>query len=767
MKLYIDGVLADWNTDGKLPQFTYQVSDISNPTAVRNSFSTSIDLPGSPNNNRIFECSFMLDRLNNTFNPTKRISFVLCDDSDTPVEKGYVKLNKVRRTKTTNSYNITLYGEIGAWLYKLQYDDEGNELTLNSVNWGVDLGFTINRAVVNDAWNQLREDLFLSNKWQYLNFAPVYGSPKCDSFDPTAVAVCTESYANDRFACARDANTPDYVSSAYWGLPTNILTNEALPRWRTFEDANGKNWGILLPDTEKNLTEFETFDFMSYIMRPVLNVYYLLVRILSSSNHTYKIEINTDLEKRLKKTWVTLKTLYEIKPDVCTGTTFTQEELFAETSAPATYFLNICKAFGMYVSIVFDENCIYLRDRDSYFKNEIRKVTISDNVSITPLNVTAKYYDAKWDDGEDSLSSTYKDKYDKEYGRQVIDTGYNFDSNRKDFMSTDLLKGGIDSTGQSMYYHMAYRKVRQGFDPESKNFEYGMYPSVMGNGNYWCKWRMLLSEDSTDNPGAYGETIDLKANCPTVKTGVTVVDLQGMYDCKLRLNTSWEGYRSKLIIDPVPKCGFTDEDGNESGGADVLLTYNGFVNPALYEYTSNTTTPTKVLESPYILSDDVPANADGVTLYDKMLEGKRCWIDTRHAAVSGVSSQLTNGYPWFARCEYTIDATYTQKNVLDFGAPAEIYVNSCNLDSSQTIYNMYWADYCRDMYSPNIRVIEATVKASDIIRDSQINESFRVFYSIENSIWVLTKIANYTPGDETLTCNFQQVGTIQDYKSDF
>ena len=116
MQLYINKIKADLNPAQQLPKFTYQVSDYQRPAVVKNNFSTDITLPSSPNNDSIFECSFLLDRINLNFNPSKRLEFVLYDDGGEILESGYVKLTKVNRDDKTHSYTITLFGALGNWL---------------------------------------------------------------------------------------------------------------------------------------------------------------------------------------------------------------------------------------------------------------------------------------------------------------------------------------------------------------------------------------------------------------------------------------------------------------------------------------------------------------------------------------------------------------------------------------------------------------------------------------------------------------------------
>ena len=53
LKLYINDRLVEFTADPNV-LYTYQTTDMSNPTAVKNSFSKTITIEGTPNNNDIF-----------------------------------------------------------------------------------------------------------------------------------------------------------------------------------------------------------------------------------------------------------------------------------------------------------------------------------------------------------------------------------------------------------------------------------------------------------------------------------------------------------------------------------------------------------------------------------------------------------------------------------------------------------------------------------------------------------------------------------------
>ena len=748
MQLYINKIKADLNPDEQLPKFTYQVADYQRPAVVKNNFSTDITLPSSPNNDSIFECSFLLDRINLNFNPSKRLEFVLYDDGGEILESGYVKLTKVNRDDKTHSYTITLFGALGNWLYNLSYDGKGEKLTLGDIDWGVNLGFIINRNTVKAAWDALRSGS-VEGKWAIINFAPCYGYPSADYFDPTLLAVKTTAYSDTQFAKGTET-TPDGPINGT-GIPSFLSRKSDLKPWAS----PWENWVGIVNGAAKKLNAFEAFDFRSYLLRPVLNVYHLLKRSVESSGYKFELNTGQELYDKLRNTWVTLSTLYKINPAVTTNSLFSQKDLLSQTDTPADYFLSVVKIFGLYIGFDFYQKKITIYDRPNFFKyDNVTPITGPSPIEISPLNFENKYFDFNMKEGSGSLEKTYKEAYDKQYGRQRVDTGYQFSSESKNAIENNILTNSIDSTGQSQFYHRAI-------------YNGNTYPSVLGNNLYWSTLRYTGWD--TLGPGTVGykyiegNPIEVTINCPINNTDRAKDVISSVKDGKVRIYPTWEGSNSNLIIDPVPKYNCTESDGKEGDGKNILITFNGFVNPSLYAYENGTYTEVK--QNLYILSDDIPPDDKYGSFAKYIGGGKNCYIDTNCTDVDKVAISLVNGYPWFSRCEYGWNGQTNkliQYNSLDFGAPSEIYVNSCELKNSG-IYNKYWEPYIRDIYNANTRVLKIKVKASSIIR-GEIKECFRSFYSFENALWVLQKINNYTPGDELVDCEFVKVNDKANYK---
>ena len=134
MTLYINGNEVELSEELDI-KFTYQDSDTTTPSTVKNSFSKSIVITGTRQNNKLFGEIWKLDRvLTNDFDSRKRAEFVVMDNV-TVIERGYIKLDSITSQNNTIKYNCTLYGTLGDFFYNLMYDDNGESRTLADLKY--------------------------------------------------------------------------------------------------------------------------------------------------------------------------------------------------------------------------------------------------------------------------------------------------------------------------------------------------------------------------------------------------------------------------------------------------------------------------------------------------------------------------------------------------------------------------------------------------------------------------------------------------------
>ena len=307
--LYIGDERADLD-NGSFLLLNYTMEELSNPTIVRNSFSRQITLKGTPQNNKIFGGIYRNDRVTQygggsvgpDFDPARKTPFRIFNAAMELLEEGYLKLDKVTTVKRRVEYTVTLYGGLGSFLYGLSYKSNGDKMTIAGLSFGQNLGFTIDRDTVTDAWERLGGDLAMPDKWDIINFIPGYMGLPPAPFDANKALV---------HALTAGLAETDGEYSASGGCTLVTLTDK--------------------------VTGNEAKDYRSYLQKPCLRMKSLINAICDPSNNGgYTVNLDpeffADTNPYWDKTWLTLPMLNDLNLDIVTdGGSFTV------VAAPYTY----------------------------------------------------------------------------------------------------------------------------------------------------------------------------------------------------------------------------------------------------------------------------------------------------------------------------------------------------------------------------------------------------------------------------------------------
>lgn len=126
----------------------FQWEDLTNPTAIINTFSKTVSVPASAKNDKVFDHIYNFDHLIYQFDPSKRTDFVLTVNGDI-VTSGYFKLKNVDTLNNRpQNYNIELFGGVGDFFYNLSTKSM-KELEVNPDNYN----HNINKEAVRDSWS--------------------------------------------------------------------------------------------------------------------------------------------------------------------------------------------------------------------------------------------------------------------------------------------------------------------------------------------------------------------------------------------------------------------------------------------------------------------------------------------------------------------------------------------------------------------------------------------------------------------------------------
>ena len=271
---------------------TYAHTDLHNPTVVKNSFSKTITVEGTPENNRIFNNFYDMQRVNNgdLFNPSRKETFTLYRNGE-PMETGYVKLDKVNKKNGRITYDISIFGGLGQFLYNLQYKEDGEEMKLSDLEYNIDFNFEVDRYTIKDAWGHLTNPNpnVISSPYDIINFAPCYnGIPENFAADKVAI------YAED--------------------IDVDLGLEEE-------KDGYGLVNGWMLGELEKEYDEWQTKDFRSYLQRPVIRFKDIIQACCKPENNGgFKVDLDSDFfnseNPYYENAWMTLPLISEMTSDV-------------------------------------------------------------------------------------------------------------------------------------------------------------------------------------------------------------------------------------------------------------------------------------------------------------------------------------------------------------------------------------------------------------------------------------------------------------------
>lgn len=488
------------------------------------------------------------------------------------------------------------------------------------------------------------------------------------------------TFTKDGFV-GEDETTPYVFNFTIDGLTTNVTSLKLCYYWGATEDKMKKSENApTLYETTKDVGWFE-FERYSHAMTDVSQ---------------QKIDIkSTTLKSVLGETVGR------------TGTEITKDMLLNTEASPCDYLLSYCKMFGMHFSKSLYENKIKIETRKTFYDrtkiNDISDaIDYSKGLTINPLVFGSKWVEFSQEQEETQYVNDYKNSKGVSYGCKILNTGYDFNSDKKQLLEKSVIKSGIEGLERSKYF-ICYNndnKVRPWFG-------YGM------------KYNLYNGEDTTE-----------------------VIGKNSSKNSILGINEG-EGLK---YYDLFPKLQFHDAENKATDGNNVLVFHSGFKS-----LTKDRANPIN-----YFLSDD--------SYYQTQLnDGNPCWLfvgGDKMVNDKKIAKKLSS-LPVFERYLTDEDGT-TIKKSLDFGTAQELFIPKYSITDTTNIYHNFWKNYLEDLYDVNTKILTAYVRLNNKVGYNLLKE----FYWFENSIWRINKITDWRIGVDTPTkVEFIKVQDINDYSS--
>lgn len=175
---------------------------------------------------------------------------------------------------------------------------------------------------------------------------------------------------------------------------------------------------------------------------------------------------------------------YKASDTARTGAIITKKMLLSSERTPADYLLSYCKMFGLVFTADKASKTINITRRSNFYSdgllNITPKVDIAEGVKLAPFAFTAKWYDFKTDYSEGEFAKYYANVYEKTFGVQRVNTGYEFNSTSVNLLDGSAFKGLIDALEKSPAF---VNYVNGSYDYPAVFAEGGKYELTNGSGD--------------------------------------------------------------------------------------------------------------------------------------------------------------------------------------------------------------------------------------------------------------------------------------------
>jgi hypothetical protein len=650
VSLYIDGNRVDLNGE-ELIMFNYTQEDLSNPTVVKNSYSNKIKIAGTRNNNRIFSHVFRLDsRIDAGFDPMRKTPFELFDEAGSLLESGYIKLDEVNRKGKEIEYSITMYGGLGSFFYSLTYDSEGNKRTLEGMRWLYNSG-----EVAELGEFKLTADLLVNKAWKYIKDGNSYLVDHPDEFwDILNFAPCYNGYPADF-----DAKKVLYASSM--SPFNNVIYKEGDVYFYRKTGCSS-----ILATLANNHTEWEVRNIRPYLQRPVVRMSAILnAIIIEAKANGYNVELDSKFFKSNNRynnrAWVTLPLLK--KEDRYTSNVVST--ILKSSLTPCDYLLSYAKMCGLIFLYDRETKTIKIQSRNTFYgEGEVVDLTgriDGTSVCVKPIISDSKWYQLGGNKVVGEAAENYKQLYGREYGSQLINTGFDFNSEVTQLTKDFPLIEAVDVTERNYTYAICYTG---GVSYLIVRHPLTAYETI----------KKQFFEDNGE-----GDSKEVTENAVYVK--------------------AVQFSSSKEYLDWLPKVQFHSKENKSVSGEHCMVFLAGSkVAPTV---TLPDIDKTQV-QMEYYVNDDHPDT-------QVLNSGDPCWNLDKN------KSYIINELPSFRR---VLDS-----NTWDWGLPREIYTGE-SMSYVKSLYDRYWRSYLVDRYDVNTKLLKCKVNLQGMLVNQNLMRKF-------------------------------------------
>ena len=479
-------------------EFTFAIDDIADFGSKNTTFSKTISIAGSAQNNKVFGFIFDLGNSNFTNDDNTNVNYDFNASKVAPcrifvdgiqIFKGVLRIMEIVITGSTIEYQCSVYGDLGGFisalgnkrLEDLDFSDYNEDWTLANItgSWNninasgvyyplIDYGNVTSNNVdfdfkafkpalyVNEYLKKIKEGsgytwdfpLLETNLLKRLvvpSNKAVISNPSNSAFNATANAATytTNQYPNFTVVTAGDftlssGNIYKYNGAA--SLPSTITLELQGSILDVYPDPP--------PDTNVTISlQLNGGTISSQTIPVAYEPQGFSVSIVY--NHTFATNdtINAYVSSEATQYEIVQGILKVDAPSGADVPVNYGEPLLINNAIPRgifqrDFFLSICKMFNLYVyDDQYETNKLHIKPYidfyDGSFVDWSNKIDRSKPLSIKPMSeINARYYQFKYKQDNDYYNENYRKKYNEGYGDRIYDTEFDF---VKDTDSTEII----------------------------------------------------------------------------------------------------------------------------------------------------------------------------------------------------------------------------------------------------------------------------------------------------------------------------------------
>lgn len=538
ISLFVNGNKVDIVNNEEFSQqfaITYSFSDLYEPDKVTDSYSKSITLPGTANNNAIFGHIWKIDSNNiEQFNASQLSNFELYLNNEL-WQSGTAQLTEITRSNNTYTYKVTLFGtvtKVMSMLLNSDIDDESNKL-LRSLKYPSKLRHTLNDNMLYMMWNSSYHNGII-NLNDYMNYVPCQNG-LYDNFDSSKTLTPAWPWLTGN-KTGQDTEHPYLTCTPVVYTETN------------YGSTNGNNHITIASSGDQEFDEYSLQQWRVEYQRPAMRMNKLIEQIVKDASTDASINLDSDFFNINNPYWYnTYLTLSQ----------YTTESDEGEINA------NITNTITKYVDINTDtlswdlkfeqtDGNVTLFDADSSTVVYYGALSGTKKLSIEFMIKVSVLSDVKLEKGQYANAPYYMNGYftgtignnleNNKWTRRTWNVTAIANSGAYSASSSPFTNGAYDSSihsgiyGYNYIYGTHWKYVYNGWPYETYNNNYPNYPYqyTTTNGDVRSTWK---SYQPTNDPNYYWKPFKLDIDLSSLNdTGTLTIRISNIDHRFIALN---------------------------------------------------------------------------------------------------------------------------------------------------------------------------------------------------------------------------------------